>query len=183
MIANIIHNPNNEDRAKTLQAEIFRQKTSFEVKIWDAIYLNRAYRGIMQAHKQIVRYAKENNLPEVWIMEDDVRFPNIYGVEYFFQNKPKDFDLYLGGIYSGGIRPDNTVLNFSGLHCYIVNSRFYDKFLQVPENMHLDRGLGGKGKFVVCNPFAAIQHNGFSENTGKIENYDHHLKKYRIYGV
>jgi hypothetical protein len=49
--------------------------------------------------------------------------------------------------------------------------------------MHLDRGLGGKGKFVVCNPFAAIQHNGFSENTGNVENYDHHLKKYKIYGL
>lgn len=183
MIANIIHNSKDKERKDRLTLEFHRQKWVPEVRFWPAVFLEKPYMGIMEAHKQVVRWAKENNEPCVWIMEDDIRIPNIYGLEYFLENQPDDFDIYLGGIYSGSILQNNLVHTFAGLHCYLVNERFYDKFLNLPPTAHLDRALRGKGRFVVCNPFAAIQHNGFSYNTGKTENYDHHLTKYKIHGL
>lgn len=183
MTANVIHNPDNVDRFDRLRKELDRQKWVPDIQMWPAVFLDKPYRGIMEAHKQIVRHAKEGEMPFVWIMEDDIRIPNIYGLEFFVEQRPDDFDIYLGGIYAGGILPNGAVKNFSGLHCYMVHERFYDTFLSVPDNTHLDRALRGKGKYVVCQPFAAIQYNGYSENTGQIENYDHWLKKYKIYGL
>ncbi len=42
-------------------------------------------------------------------MEDDVRFTNPNSFKYFLENKPKDFDIYLSGIYLGEILEDNSV--------------------------------------------------------------------------
>ena len=63
-----------------------------------------------------------------------------------------------------------------------MNSRFYDVFLSVPENQNIDRALRNRGKFIVCNPLVAIQHNGFSDNIKQPCNYDIHLKGKLFYG-
>ena len=138
-------------------------------------------RGINKSHKQIVEYAKLAKWDEVLIMEDDVRFCGKDAFNYFLDNKPQDFDIYLSGIYLGEILPDNSVKSFSGLHCYIVHSKFYDTFLSTPDDEHIDRALANLGTYKVCNPFAAVQYNGFSSNTKKEENYDELLKSRSLY--
>ena len=50
-----------------------------------------------------------------------------------------------------------TVQKFSGLHCYVCHSRFYDTFLAADEDIDIDQALWGKGRFIVCNPMVAIQ--------------------------
>jgi hypothetical protein len=67
---------------------------------------------------------------------------------------------------------DNSVKEFSGFHCYIVNKKFYETYLSLPDDAHIDRALAGLGKYYVSSPFIAIQHNGFSYNTKMEMNYD-----------
>ena len=114
-------------------------------------------------------------------MEDDVHFTNPDSFSYFLRNKPLDFDIYLSGIYIGAIREDQTVDNFTGFHCYIVNSKFYDTYLNTPLDEHIDRALGGLGRYVVSDPFIAIQYNGFSYNTKMEMNYDSLLEGRKLY--
>lgn len=178
MKANVIHNEKNFARGSVLKYELDRQKVLHE--FWPAIYKTPVQTGISQAHKQIVFNAKKEGLKEVLIMEDDVKFPSMDGFSYFLQNKPEDYDIYLGGVYSGSPDKEGLVKSFSGLHCYMVHSSFYDDFLSIDESKHLDRGMAGKGRFVLCDPMVAIQYNGFSENTNQIMNYDSYLVGKRI---
>ena len=181
MEINFIHLPQRKDRLNSLKKEVQEQNIS-EYRLWNGIIdLEITARGISKAHKQIVLYAKDNNMPQILIAEDDVHFTEKGAFDFFLENKPSDYDLYLGGVYFGKLMSNNTVEDFSGLTCYAVHARFYDKFLSIPENIHLDRALKGFGKYVVCNPFAVIQHNGFSDNTNTFTNYDHFIKGRKLF--
>lgn len=139
-------------------------------------------RSINLSHKKIVLQALEDGLPEVCIFEDDIKFTAPGAFSHFLTQKPTDFDLYLGGIYLGDIAPDNTTKDFTALHCYIISERFYDTFLSLPEDKHIDTCLKGLGKYVVCNPMIAIQHPGYSANTGKEETYDNLYLNRKYFG-
>lgn len=168
------------ERLPHLLNELITQGIS-DNELWEGIFLPSVKKSINLAHKQIVEYAKLADWDEVAIAEDDIRFTHTNSWNYFLSNKPEDFDIYLGMIYLGEIDENNIVENFTGLTLYIVSKRFYDTFLSVPEDEHLDRALGGLGKFVVCYPFVAKQYNGFSSNTGKVENYDKLLENRKFY--
>ena len=175
MKVNIIHLPERTDRMELLEKELHEQNI-FDYRIWDGIVdpiiTNR---GISQAHKQIVKNAKDNGLSEILIAEDDLKFTAKGAFEFFLHNRPKEFDIYLAGIYFGELNADNIVRDFSGLTFYIINQRFFDTFLSISEHDNLDRSLRNKGEFIVCNPFAVIQYNGFSDNVKQYCNYDSYL--------
>jgi hypothetical protein len=79
----------------------------------------------------------------------------------------------LGGIFLGEIDNHNETERFTGLSLYMVNYTYYDTFLDAEENEHLDIALCYKGgKFIVCDPFAVRQHNGYSYNEKRFMNYD-----------
>jgi hypothetical protein len=180
MIAHIIHDRNRKDRFEVLLRELSTQGISYI--LWDAVKDITPGTGISKAHKNIVAWAKQNHQPEVLIMEDDVRFCGPGSFDYFLKNKPDEFDLYLAGIYYGQLSPENTVKTFSALHCYIIHERFYDTFLSVPIKYQLDTYLSEQnGLYKVCHPFAAIQHNGYSDNVKKKVDYDALLKPYQLY--
>jgi len=177
----IIHVEKDTDRYNRLLKELEQQGIK-DYTIFPAVHdIRSVKRGINLAHKSVIEYAKEAGFEEVCVMEDDLRFTNPNSFNYFLKSKPTDYDLYLGGIYVGDIFPDKTVKSFSGFHLYLCHSRFYDKFLATEEDAHVDREMTGLGRFVVCEPFAAIQYNGFSSNTGKEEVYDHLLHGRRLY--
>lgn len=180
MTANIIHGGLPERKERILH-ELAEQEI-FDFQFWEGIFdPTSVVVSINKSHKQIIRYAKEMGLPEVLVFEDDIKFCDTGAFDYFLDNKPRDFDIYLGGIYMGILEADNTVKKFSGFHCYIVHERFYDAYLSVPDDVHIDRGMEGKGKFVVCYPFACVQTNGFSMNTKKEENYDRLLEGRKLF--
>lgn len=183
MLINVIHGGRTE-RMALLEKEIEGQGLSmfFDVEVWQGVHDSRSVvRSINLSHKQIVRNAKENGYPEVTIAEDDVKFCGKGAIKYYLDNKSTDYDLYLGCVYLGDIQPDNTVDEFSALIFYTVHERFYDTFLSVSDDLHIDRALTRLGKFVVCNPMCCKQHdNIFSSNTGKIEDYSHQLRNYKF---
>ena len=182
MLTCIIHDENNTIRHELLMEELQRQGMTDYI-IFPSIHDVRSVkRGINRAHKQVVEYAQLLGVKEVCVLEDDFLGTHPNSWNYFLSKKPEDFDLYLGGIYAGIISEDNTVRDYCGGHCTIVHERFYDTYLSVPEDAHIDQAMSGLGKFVVCNPFAFIQHENLkSSNTGKIEVYRHLLQGRQLY--
>lgn len=172
MKLNIIHLPHRTDRMELLMKELEGQGIT-NYQIWDGIIdREHAPRGISQAHKQIVRAAKAEGLPQVLIGEDDMHFTDKGAFEYFLNNQPQKFDIFLGGIYYGIIGLEHLVTDFSGLTLYIVRERYYDTFLELDEKKNIDRAMAKTGRFVVCHPFVVTQHNTFSDNIKKEVNYD-----------
>lgn len=162
---------NRPERLPRLREELTTQGID-NPKYWEGVHdVRSVVSSINLSHKQIVEWARDNYLDKVLIMEDDVKFFGAGAFDYFIATIPEYFDIYLGGIYVGNIDENNEVKVFSGMHCYIVHECFYDTFLNTPTDKHIDRALGGLGKYVVCDPFIAEQYDGFSSNTGKDETY------------
>lgn len=171
MIPNILHREERTDRIPRLMQELESQNIT-DYRFWDGIHDRRSVEaGVNQAHKQIVRWAKEIGLSKVLIFEDDIKFCDEGAFKYYLQNEPLDYDLYMGGIFLGQIK-DGIAERFTAMHCYMVHERFYDTFLSTPNDIHIDHSLAGLGKYVVCEPFIAIQYNGHSDNAGGYRNYD-----------
>ncbi|HRN91896.1 MAG TPA: hypothetical protein PLE75_02765 [Ferruginibacter sp.] len=178
---NIIHLSKREDRLALLKDQLIIQGIS-DYKLWEGIVdKSNPAKGISKAHKQIVAWAKKEKLKSIVIAEDDVKFTAKGAYNYFIKNKPTQYDLYLGGIYYGKIKEDHTVSDFAGMMLYIIHERFYDVFLSVHEESDIDRSLANKGTFVVCNPFVAIQHEGYSDNKKAFVNYDICLKGRKLF--
>lgn len=180
MRLNIIHG-NRHERLSLLKEQLDSQNI-WDYKIWDGEHcVDSVVRSINLSHKKIVQYAKDNDLSEICIAEDDIKFTHPNSFNYFLENKPDSFDMYLGGCYLPEFNPNQTLKSFCALHLYIISERFYDIFLALPEREHLDRAMAGLGVFILCNPMVAVQSNGFSQNTGKEENYDRLIYGYEIY--
>lgn len=179
---NVIHHDIRYERKESFERQFKEQ--GIEYKVWDAVRgHNPMAKNISLAHKRIIQWAKENDLEEVMVAEDDILFHAPDAWQYFLNNKPESFDLYLGGIYRGEIKDNKTVDRFSGLHLYICHRRFYDIFLSVYENMDIDHALANTGDFHVCYPFAATQLEGvWSDNVQRVTYYDILLQNYKIYG-
>jgi len=147
-------------------------------------HLTHRFEGISRAHKQIVKWAKNNKLPCVCIAEDDFYITAKGGWEYFIQNIPSNYDLYLSSVYFGHIEEDGTCKDFCGFTLYMVHERFYETFLSTPNFGNIDRSMAKhKGVYKVCVPFIALQRDGmFSDNKQVVTNYKRHLKGRKIFG-
>ncbi len=151
-----------------------------DYEFWDGIYLPSIRASINAAHKQIVEFARLAEYPEVCIAEDDIVGTHPNSWNYFLSQKPKEYDMYLSMVYLGDVI-NGRVESFTGMTLYSVSRKFYDKFLSVDPNEHIDRALAGLGDYHVCHPFTFIQRNGFSSNTGKMEEYDQLLNGRILY--
>jgi hypothetical protein len=182
IIANVINLPSRIDRKEHIEGEAWEQ--GFVIKFWDGVVHSQiVFMGVSQAHKQIVRDAKNRKLKETLIMEDDCKFLGPGAFRYFVEHKPLDYDLYLGGVFFGHIK-DGIVKDFCGMTCYFISERFYDTFLSTNEMDNLDRSLRDKGKYVVCDPFVCTQIGGYSDNKKVYrENYDEYLQGRRLFGI
>lgn len=187
---NILHLPKRVDRMENLVKELSEQGITDYTIIEGFVDLVAVFRGINLSHKTIVRLAQEQGLKSVTIAEDDIVFLGKGAWQYYLDNMPEDFDLYLGMIYEGKIGEDNRVMpdpyTFSGLTLYTVHERFYDKFLSIKDMDHIDKLLGqlaGEYKFYVCPEFMCKQMNGYSDQKKRDCEYDHYLKGRKLYGV
>ncbi len=136
--------------------------------------------SINASHKMIVRDAMEKGLDEVCIAEDDLMFTKEGAWDYFLKNKPKptDYDLYLAATYV----PETPPKLICGFHLYCVSSKFYNQFLSVPDEKHIDTEMNNiNGSYVFCYPFPALQRAGFSSNNKCICNYNVVLREQDIY--
>jgi DNA polymerase III alpha subunit len=104
----------------------FQEQGILEYRIWDAtVLVHSVVESINESHKKIVQYAKEKGLPMVCIMEDDILFTAPDAWQYFLNNMPESFDLYLGCTYVMPVE----LKKVTGFHLYTISEGFYDRFL------------------------------------------------------
>lgn len=167
-----------------LQQEIARH--NLHIRFWPAIKDRwRTFVGVTRAHKQIVAWAQNCRLPEVLIGEDDMFMLGAGAFEYFLSQKPAEYDIYLGNVFNPEIVPDgNRLGDFCGLTLYFVHSRFYGRFLALPDGKnHLDRMLGATDCVkIVCDPMVCSQRDTYSDNNKRMGAYEKYHFKHRLYG-
>lgn len=168
---NIIYDSRRIEKYHPLMDELERQGID-NFQIWPCIIIPSIVDSIAESHKMIVRDAKERGLREVFIAEDDLYFPSINGWRYFLENKPKDFDIYFGGNYLPFDTELKTGTDVVGMHLYCISSSFYDEFLNLPPNNHIDQSLKDLSVYHFCYPVAALQRPGFSINNGRSVDYN-----------
>lgn len=189
IVVNVINLPRREERLESFKHQAHEQ--GFKYQVWEGIIdLAATFRGISNAHKNIVRYAKATKQKMVFIAEDDCVFLGTGAWEYYLSQIPDEFHLYLTMIYEGKIGEDNRLVKdaftFSGLTCYCVHESFYDVFLGITDMDHIDKRIGqlaDKYNFYVCPQFVAKQLNGYSDQKKKDCKYDHYLKGRKLFGV
>ena len=178
MKVNIIFDSRRQEKYDPLINELKNQGIA-NYTIWPCLIYPSVVKSINASHKMIVKNAKDNGEPECVLMEDDCYFPAADGWKYFLDNKPEDYDLYLAATYV----VTKPLKHICGFHLYCVHEKFYEKFLSVPDESHIDTVMDSvKGDFVFCYPFAALQRPGFSANNKSVVNYNLILKKEDIYG-
>ncbi len=92
MTLNIIHLPHRVDRLELLKNELITQEIA-DYRIWDGVLdEEKPFRGIAQAHKRIITWARDQNLHKVMIAEDDVKFTAKGAFKHFLQHEPADYD-------------------------------------------------------------------------------------------
>lgn len=168
-----------------LSASKQSKEQGFAIKFYEGIREKVILRGINKTHRKIVQDAKDKGLEYVIIMEDDCLFTSPNAFNYYIENMPKEFHLYLGMIYAGEIKDGRIMNGFSGLTLYTVHERFYDEFLSADPNDHLDRYLGNscfKNKYYVCEPFVCYQSGGFSDNLRQNMSYKVYHDTMSFYG-
>lgn len=182
MTIHIISNPSRTVLVNQLLNELNRQHIT-DYKLWPSVHIAHKPKraGISKAHKQIVEWALIEQIPEVCIMENDVWFPSENGFNYFLENKPKQYNLYLAGITRGEVENGMTK-RYTGQFCYFIHESFYTIFLRANENMDIDGAMAGMGEFYVRNPFAAFCYPGWSDNQNGVVDYSHLLIGREIYG-
>lgn len=187
----IIHNKKRIERRQSFM----EQAADFGIKykVFDAVENNEfPYKGISEAHRLVVKYAKDNRLKSCWIAEDDILFTCKESLRYFLANEPEIYSLYFGGVSGGDLNEETKIVtNFSGLFFYKVHESFYDAFLSADPDKQLDRWLGFHGiekiekilgrkpVYKVCYPMPVICFDGFSDNSKKIMVHEKYFKAYK----
>lgn len=186
----VLHLNHRQDRMDNLMKQ-FKEQNIIDYTIVEGFRdLAAVFRGISISHNSIVALAAQQGLESVTIAEDDICFTAPGAWQYYLENIPKSYDIFLGGIYEGKINEENRIMpdpfSFSGLTLYTVHSRFYNEFLNMNIMAHKDKQLGsfaGKFKYIVCNPFVAIQMDGYSDQKKQYCKYEHLLKGRKLFGV
>lgn len=180
MTLNIIHLPHRKDRYKHLMQQLASQSIT-DYKLWPGIIHENVWTGISQAFKQIVRDAKEKELEMVCIGEDDLVFTAQGAWQYFLDNIPPYFDMYIASHYSGLETFNHRIEYFRGMTLIIVHSRFYKKFLDLDENKSIDHDLDFKGEYFVCPKWAAIQIPGYSDQLKNNVDYTNITPEHKLF--
>ena len=170
---NIIYDNRQSDDYQRLLGEFIEQDI-VKFKFWEAVCdKDSVVKSINASHKMIVRWAKENKKPFVVIAEQDLHFTAKGAWNYFVSRMPKQYDLYLACTYI----PPITNNQICGFHLYVVHEKFYDVFLSVPDDDHIDTAMNSRaGDYKFCYPFPALQRSGYSFNNKAVVNYNSVLK-------
>lgn len=178
MKLNIILDDRRYERYEPLMNEINRQGID-DYEIFPCIIRPNVVESINASHKMLVRMAMERGDKYACIAEDDLWFPADDGWKYFLDNMPDEFDLYLAATYC--IPVSNNII--TGFHLYVVHEKFYETFLSVPDNDHIDTTMNNiKGDWHFCYPFAALQRPAWSSNSKTEVNYNKILREQDVYG-
>jgi len=171
----ILHPKSRSDRYLLLMEELIEQGIEdhrlFDNPIGQSMRDRRKL--ISSGHKKIVQYAKDCGFKKVIIAENDLKFFGPGAWKYYLENTPEDYDIYFGMIYDGQIENNRVVSKASGFTLYTVHERFYDAFLGINSDSHIDLAITSQHaqyKFMVCDPMVCEQNDTQSDNfMGKLD--------------
>jgi hypothetical protein len=182
MTVNIIFDSRRPEKYVPLMETLKRQGI-MDYQIWPALIYGTVIESINASHKMIVRDAKEKGLEMVAIWEEDCMIPAADGWKHFLDGLPPwKWDLYLGGTYGLDRPVTNPIRAINGFHCYLVHERFYDTFLALPDDKHIDTCMDGLGLYYVEYPFIALQRPGWSSNSKAFSDKNMELTDADVYG-
>lgn len=142
--------------------------------------------AIHKGHKAIVQSAKDKGLPNCIIAEDDIKFSSPNSYKYFLSQIPEFYDIFSGLIYAGAVEHGRVMNGASGIMTlYSIHNRFYDFFLSLDVNTHVDREIGltaFEHEYFVCEPMVVEQRGGYSFNRRQILFYDVYLEGKVLFG-
>lgn len=181
---NILHLPHRKDRYENILKQSKDQ--GFNFKIWEGVLSKSNPKiEITKAHKRIIQAAKDNNQRMVFVAEDDFSFTCVGAWEYFINNIPESFDLFFGLVYQGTVVNNRVINGMSGvMTLYCCHERFYNYFLSIPDDVHVDRYLGQQAfnkEYYVTPKFCVTQTGGFSDNLRRTMYYDVYLQGKELY--
>ena len=185
----ILHLYRRVDRLPNLLTQLSEQEIYF-YSIHEAIDATElkmpTKKAITLGHKRIIQSAKNNNMPYCIVAEDDIVFTAKSAWDYFIGSMPEIFDLYFGLIYQGTVENNRVLNGMSGvMTLYVVHKRFYDFFLSIPDDCHIDRELGQtafKHEYYVVPEMCVLQSGSYSDNLRKPMNYDVYVEGKKLFG-
>lgn len=141
----IIHLPHREDR-KELFLHQDRELNLNNCCFFDAIKEEKGWLGCFLSHQAVIKRAKEEKLPYVVVLEDDIVFCHHFNKAILLLEMylPVDWELvYLGGnnremplmpinCYVGACRRTLSTVG------YIIKESLYDKVLELKPEMPID---------------------------------------------
>ena len=141
--------------------------------------------GCIKSHLNIIKLAKELNLKNVLIFEDDVEFiddlNNIF--QEYYKQIPTDWGLLYFGVNHNNLPLLKFTENLSFVkhtyttHAYAVNNRLYDMIIETLSNFEnecdiLLTKIQELGNSYVFQPHLAWQRAGYSDILNVEANYD-----------
>lgn len=184
------------DALRTDREQLYRQELDSQgIESWELIPANKStlypVQNIARAHKECIRRALRDDLPEVCIMEDDVKFVCPGAYNEFLQvagrltefSAPVLWDILISGSYEYQLDKEMSdskyplgskyLTRFSGLFCYIVNKKAYERILSLEENINFDKQISKSGLSIwMAWPQLALCYDGYSDNTKTESNYN-----------
>lgn len=145
----------------------------------DAIVGTPPRQGLTDTIKGIVQSAKEDGLPYVLIVEDDLWVIDPTHIKDALSNVPDDWDLLLGGAYTL-VKTEKindwwmSVKTFCGTHFIIIRSTIYDEVLEFSNPYPIDRLFSDlkHRTILVMNPMPCRQRGGYSDIRKQRVNYN-----------
>lgn len=123
----------NEFKKHNLNVERFSAKDGKEINL---PYPHASELGGTISHLNVIKLAKELNLKNVLILEDDVEFISDlnFKINDIMAQAPQEWDMiYFGGNHVGGYQQINSVFykifRSYAIQCYAVNSKCFDTII------------------------------------------------------
>lgn len=174
----IIYNHHRPEKKELFENALSEQNIDdYEIFQAQIIQYNSIPENISESFKSVIRQAKERGDKEIVIFEDDILFTSPNGWKYFLDNKPDDYDVYVGGSYfiQNGVDykpPLVKIKSWIGNQMIMISQKYFDIWLKSDSTKHCDGVHEGKGDFYVCFPFVGLQRSGWSSNSQAIVNYN-----------
>lgn len=179
-VINIINLRRRRDRRDAVTLQMEQEKALYV--FWEGVEGKNPIENINRAHKNIIEFYKTQPFDYCFIAEDDLRWTGSGAWNYFLENIPKDFDMYIGSYYSGEHDDNFIVKGFAGMTLVCVHKRYYDTFLSLDPKRHIDKAIAASGaKIVVCPKFVCTQAPGHSDQRRRYADDSNRLKGKEMY--
>jgi hypothetical protein len=185
-----IHLPHRTDRMNNIKS-LQKNYPSFNFIVVNGILDENGARGCLLSHQSIIRMAKQQNLPYVWVIEDDCQFlvnngtllTHARNMINFMRDTSVEIVNGCGNINDPRIqiKGNSDTLTFlksecvSTTHCIVYNASSYDKLLAFGSDTIADVNTNA------CNmlftyPYLATQLPSYSDIEKKDVVYDNIVK-------